>query len=475
MKIEKPDIRLNFILNAVKSVMVIVFPLISFPYVSRVLGVEGLGKFQYCTSVISYFVLFASLGIGTYAVRECAKHREDRGRFSQLVKEIFAINLITTTIVYMVLGGFFIAGAFEGRNDIMFVCSFCVIGSTLCVDWIYQALEQYVYISIRTIIFQALALVLTFWLVKSEKDVLVYTIIYVFSSYGYCFFNLFQMRKYIDIRGSRRLHLKRHLKPIIVIFGSTLSVSIYMNMDMVMLGIFCGDYQVGLYSAAVKINNVVKIIINSISVVLLPRLVEYISKGEKEEYEKLFKKGADLNLFLSIASTVGLFVLIRPIILLFSGRNYLAAVWTGRVLALRLVFSALDNIFYNQVLIPTENENKAFIGTAAGAVSNLVLNAILIPIYQEMGAAIATVISESVVFFYFICVTKKLINLRMVLNGIPKFLVAAGVMGMVLVGLINYIKSAVLQLIFLVPVGVLVYVAVLGIFYLMGKRGRIDK
>ena len=103
------------------------------------------------------------------------------------------------------------------------------------------------------------------------------------------------MRKYVNFRVTGKLQLKKHLRPIIVIFGATLSVSIYMSMDTVMLGAICGDYQVGLYSAAVKINNVVKIIINSISVVLLPRLVEYIAKGQKEEYEKLFKRGAELR------------------------------------------------------------------------------------------------------------------------------------------------------------------------------------
>ena len=469
-KKKRPNIKVNFIFNAIKSVMVIVFPLISFPYISRVLGVEGLGKFQYCYSVISYFILFASLGIGTYAVREAAKCRDNKQKFSQLVKEIFTINLITTAIVYLVLIVFFAVGAFKGRESIMLVCSLCIIGSTLCVDWLYQALEQYVYISIRTIVLQIISLALTFLLIKSDRDVLTYTALYVFSTYGYCFLNLFQMRKYVSFHGTKKLELKKHLRPIIVIFGATLSVSIYMNMDTVMLGAICGDYQVGLYSAAVKINNVVKIIINSIGVVLLPRLVEYIAKGQRNEYEKLFKRGAELNMFLSTASTAGLFVLIRPIILLFSGKDYLPAIWTGRVLALRLFFSALDNVFYNQVLIPTENENKAFIGTAAGAVSNLILNAILIPQYQEMGAAIATVISECVVFIYFICATRKIIPLRIVLGGAPKFLVAAGIMGIVINYFMKYVGGAFMQLLVLVPAGALIYIAVVAIFHLLENK-----
>lgn len=467
----KEKITTNFIFNTIKTIMVVIFPLISFPYVSRVLGVEGIGKFQYCVSVISYFTLFSSLGINTYAIREAAKVRGDREKFTKFAKEIFTINMITTVLSYLGLLAFFLGGAFQGKRMIMLVYSVSIIGNTLCIDWFYQALEQYVYISIRTTVIQAVSLVLMFLFVKKESDILIYTFINVFSYKGYCLLNLYHARKYIDIKKHFRLELRKHIKPILIIFGATLAVSIYTNMDVVMLEYFCGDYQVGLYSAAVKVNTVVKNVLNSIGAVFLPRLVSYLAKGQQKEYEKLFHQGTELNLLLSVASTVGLFVLGRPIIEVFSGTKFLAAVFVGQILAIRLVFCALDNIFYNQVLIATGNDKKAFIGTAIGAVTNLILNAILIPMYQGEGAAIATVISEGTVFLYFVVSTRKIVDLKLVVSGGLKYFVAAGVMGMVLLEGLKRIQGAVKQLVILVPLGAAVYFAVLGVIFL-GKKYR---
>lgn len=458
---EGKSIKINFIFNTLKTIMVVIFPLISFPYISRVLGVEGVGKVQYCTSVISYFILFASLGIGTYSIREGVRFRDDKKAFSKFAREILFINMITTVLAYFVLGIFFLAGAFQGKRDIMLVCSLAIAGTTLSIDWLYQAMEQYVYISVRTLIVQVISLVMMFCFVRTEQDALIYAMITVFASKGYCFINFFQSKKYIDYRLKVHFELKKHIKPILVIFGATLAVSIYMNMDVVMLGIICDDYQVGLYSAAVKVNIVVKNVISSISAVLLPRLVAYLAKGDKVKYEKLFKQGTDLNLFFSIPSMVGLIILSKPIILLFSGEKFLPAVFTGQILAIRLVFAALDNIFYNQVLIPNGHEKEACIGTAAGAGANLILNAFLIPIMQTVGAAIATVISEGVVFVYFVISTKKLINLKNVLKDMYKFVIAAAYMGIGIGFGMHFLNSAVLQVLILIPLGILIYIAVL--------------
>lgn len=458
---ENKSIRINFVFNTIKTIMVVIFPLISFPYISRVLGVEGVGKVQYCTSVVSYFVLFASLGIGTYSIRESVKFRGNKREFSKFVKEILTFNMITTALSYLVLAILLLTDVFQERRAIMLVCSFSILGTTLSIDWLYQAMEQYVYISIRTVILQVVSLIMMFCFVKTEEDVLIYAFISVFASKGYCFLNFFHARKYVDFKAKVQLEIKKHIKPILVIFGATVSVSIYMNMDVVMLGMFCGDYQVGLYSAAVKVNVVVKNVITSISTVFVPRLVAYLAKGDKEKYEKLFKQGADLNMFFSIPSAIGLAVLCRPIILLFSGKEFLPAVFTGQILAIRLVFSALDNIFYNQVLIPTGHEREACIGTSASAVVNLILNGILIPLFQTEGAAVATVISEGVVFLYFVVAMRNIIDLKMILKGVHRFVISAGVMGIVVWAGMFFLTESLLQVVVLIPVGVVVYVGML--------------
>lgn len=459
----KKSLKINFIFNTIKTIMIYVFPVISFPYISRVLGVSGVGCVQYSTSVITYFVLFSNLGINTYAIREGTRFRNDKVRFSIFVKELFTINMITTMVAYLVLAMSLLCGAFEGKQSVIIVSSLAIIANTIGFDWIFQVMEDYVYISIRSMLLQLIAFIAMLLLVKSEKDILLYALIYVMANRGHCFFNLYKLPKYIDFKIKCKLSLQRHIKPILIIFGVSLATSIYTNMDVVMLGILCDDYHVGLYSAAVKINKVVKDVIVSISVVILPQLVVYLSQGNKQKFEELFKKGADLNMFFSIASAVGLFVLSKPIIILFSGSEFEPAVLASKILAVRLVFSALDNIFYNQVLIPSEKEKESCIGTALGALTNLVLNLLLIPIFKVEGAAIATVLSEGIVFVFFIIITRKIINLKYVLADSYKYAIAASVMGIVIWCGMKMINSMVFQILILIPLGATVYFSVLGI------------
>ena len=466
---EKKSIRINFVFNTIKTIMVVIFPLISFPYISRVLGVNGVGKVQYCTSVISYFILFASLGIGTYSIREGVKVKDNKREFSKFLKEIFTINMITTVFAYLVLVLLIKAGLFQGKKDIILVCSLSILGTTLSIEWLYQLMERYVYISIRTVILQAISLFMMFYFVKTKEDFLIYAAITVFASKGYCFLNFIQAWKHFDFKTKIQLELRKHISPILIIFGATLSVSIYMNMDVVMLGMFCGDYQVGIYSAAVKINVVMKNVLTSISAVLMPRLVAYLTKGEQEKYRNLFKQGVNLNLFFSIPSAVGLAILSKQIILLFSGKDFLPGVLTGQILAIRLVFSALDNIFYNQVLIPNGYEREACTGTIAGAIANLVLNLVLIPVFQTEGAAIATVLSEGVVFLYFLKFTKNIIDLNMIFDGTGRYIIAAFIMGFCVWGGTFIIESAILQLIVLIPTGVAAYILT---WWIMDKKHK---
>ena len=460
---KKKSIKINFIFNTIKTIMIYVFPIISFPYISRVLGVEGVGCFQYSTSVISYFVLFSSLGVNTYAIREGTKLRNDKVKFSIFVKELFAINITTTAIAYLVLAICVLVGAFEGKQNVILISSLAIIGNTIGFDWVFQAMEDYVYISIRSVLLQLVSFIAMLLLVRTEKDVLIYTFLYVLANRGHCFFNLYNLPKYVDFKAKGKLIIKRHIKPILIIFGVTLSTSIYVNMDVVMLGILCDDYQVGLYSVAVKINKIVKDIIVSISVVILPQLVIYLSQGDKKKYQQLFKKGADLNMLLSIASAVGLFIMSKPIIVLFSGEEFGAAVVAGKILAIRLVFSALDNIFYNQVLIPAGKEKESCVGTILGAVSNLALNLLLIPIFKVNGAAVATVLSECIVFIFFIIITRKIIDLKYVLADSYKYVIAATIMGCVILFGMRFVDSMILQVIFLIPLGAIVYFLVLAI------------
>ena len=419
------SVKLNFIFNIIKSVMTLLFPIISFPYIARVLGVDGIGKVQYCISVISYFSLFAALGISLYAVREGSKIRDNRYELSKFSKEMLVINLISTTIVYVVLLLSIIFGMFKGYEKLLLVTSLLIIFTTLAVEWIYQIVEDYAYISLRSVIFQVISIIALFVFVKTKNDYLMYTFIYVFSTAGFFFLNLFSSKKYVDLNVKCKLELKKHLKPIFVIFGVSAASSIYLNLDVIMIRMFRDDYQVGLYTTAIKVNSIVKTLIASVSIVVIPKLSNFLKEKKIKEYNILLKSGIDLNLILSIPSAIGLFMLSNAVVVFFSGEAYLAAGTASKIIAFNIICSVLDGLLYYQVLIPKGMEKQACIGTIVGAIMNLIINGLLIPFFGIEGAAVGTVISEIFVCISFVYLLRKEVDFKYMFNNVFKIILAA--------------------------------------------------
>ena len=461
IKQKEKSIKKNFVFFAIKSAMSVLFPLISFPYASRILGVEGIGNVQYCTSIISYYALFAALGIGTYAIREGVKFRDDRYKFSKFASEILVINSVSTLIVYFVLAGGILGHFFVGHEPVMIVCSLSIFCTTISIEWIYQIREEYVYISIRTIIVQIVALIFLFLLVRNQENVVEYAAVITFASGGYCLFNFIYARKYVDLRLDFNLELKKHLKAVIVIFGNNVASSIYLHLDTVMLGFYYGDYEVGLYSVAMNIMAIMRGIINSISAVVMPRLSYYYETDQKDKYLMLLRKGIHVDMLFSIPCMVGIICLSRSIILLFSGPAYLDAVTACRILAINLVFATLDNVMYCQILIPHHLEKQGCIGTGLGAVLNLLLNSLLIPQFLREGAAVASLLAELIVFIFFLYQLRKLFSFKKLFSETYKLIISALSIVVIVWCVEMLISNLILQIFFSVVISAVIYFGIL--------------
>lgn len=455
------SLKLNYFFSILKSVMTFVFPMISFPYASRVLGVNNLGIVTYCTTVISYFSLFASLGIIIYATREGAKLRDDKDELTKFCKEIFTINLISTVVVYTVFlfTLFFITE--EKYFLVMFVCSLSMWFTLFGVEWLYQIEEEFSYISIRGMVFQVISLILLFVLVKTKDDYVKYAFIQAFASGGSCVLNIINARKYVNWKKHYKLELKKHLKPVFTIFGISAASSIYINLDTVMLKWFKSDFEVGLYTAAVKMNTMVKGVVNSLSVILLSRLSGYVSKKKDDEYFELLKNGFSINMSIAIPCATGLFMISRYIILIFSGEAYLGAVEASKILAVNLVFAIIDGMIYYQILLPYRMDVFACIGTVIGAIANIILNSLLIPRFSINGAAVATVISELMVMMCFCFFLRKKINVFWLLRETPRILIAAVPIALICILVQSYTESVIVGCIICVVLSAAAYMITL--------------
>lgn len=396
---EKKSLKLNFIMNAILTMSSFVFPLISFPYVSRVLLDEGTGKVAFATSLIAYFLMFAQLGIPTYGVRACAKVRDDKAALTKTAHELLIINLVMSAIAYAALfGAIFLIPQLRQEKTLYMVVSLTIIFTTIGMEWLYKALEQYTYITVRSVIFKLLSLIAMFALVRAKEDYVIYGGITILASSASYIFNFFHVRRYISLKPMRGYSFKPHLKAVAIFFAMACATTIYTNMDVVMLGFITGeDAVVGHYNAAVRIKTIMVSIVTSLGTVLLPRASYYVQRGMMEEFRTVTRKA--LNFVLVAASPIMLYFILfaKQGIFLLAGESFAKSILPMQLIMPTLLLIGLSNILGIQILVPTGREKTVLFSVIAGAVTDVVCNALLIPRFGAAGSAMSNTIAEAVV------------------------------------------------------------------------------
>ena len=396
---KEKDLKVNVVLNVIKTIFTMIFPLITFPYISRTLQVDNIGKVNFAMSLVSYFILIAGLGISTYAIREGSRLRDDKEELNKFVNQIFTINVVSTLISYTLLIIFIlIVPKLQPYSIIIFILSINMLGNLIGIDWIYSIYEDYLYITIRTIIFQFISLIFIFLFINEKNDYINYAWILVISNLGPSILNYINSRRYIKLKITIRTNLKKHIKHILVIFASTIATTIYVNSDVTMIGIIDNNYSVGIYSTSVKVYTIFKTFIGAIIVVTLPRLSNYIAKQKSTEFKKVTNDILRVLLIILIPMSIGIFMTSEEIILILSGRDYLEAVIPLNILSLSLIFSILGMYYTNAILLPMRFEKVILKATIISSIVNILLNLIFIKRWSYNGAAITTLISEIIVF-----------------------------------------------------------------------------
>ena len=392
---KKKSLGLNGLLNGLRSALNLVFPLITFPYVTRILSVNGIGIYNFSSTYVGYFVLIAELGVSTYSVREGAKYRDNKEEMGRFASQIFSINILSTILAYILL----ILSLLIFSNLKIYISSILIFSlqiffTTIGTEWIYIIYEDYAYITVRSIIFKIISIILLFILVKEKQDYLWYAAITVFSSVGSNILNFLNAKKICNIKLTTNIDWKYHIKPILTIFATTIAVNIYLSSDTTLLGILKSDYAVGIYSTAVKIYTLVATLLGSVVSVTIPRLAMLMGKKKMKEYNEIFSKVmSSLSLFV-IPGTIGLMMLSKNIILIIAGEKYLPSVNSLRIIGLAIIFSNYSFIFSNCALIPAKRETIALKNTVITAILNIGLNLVLIPFFSYDGTSFSTVVAE---------------------------------------------------------------------------------
>ena len=392
------SVKYNFIMNAILTVAGIIFPLITFPYISRVLLVEGSGKVAFATSVVTYFTMFASLGIPTYGVRACAIVRDNKEKLSKTVQELLIISGGTTLLTYIVFGiSLFVIPEFAQERTLLLIVGLGIGLNTIGVQWLYNALEQYSYITTCSILFKVIGMILMFLLVKESSDYQIYGGVYVIASFGSYVLNFICLRKFVTFQKTGTYQFKQHLKHIMVFFAMSAGASIYLNLDVVMLRFLQSNEAVGYYNAGIKVKTVLVTCVTSLGTVLLPRLSYYIETADKKAFQLMVGKAFQFVFVAASAVTVYFSIFARESILLLSGEAFLPAVGPMMILMPTVLLIGLSNVTGIQILTPNGREREVMYSIWGGAILDFVLNLIVIPKFSANGAALSTLLAEGMV------------------------------------------------------------------------------
>lgn len=392
---KKKSLGINAFLNALRSVLNLIFPLITFPYVTHVLSVSGIGIYNFSNTYVGYFILIAGLGIDTYAIREGAKYRTDKIKMGLFSRQIFSINIISTLIAYVLLFvSLFIFKSLDDYVACILIFSIQILFTTLGTEWLYTIYEEYTYITLRSIAFKIISIILLFLFVKGPEDYLFYAGITVIASVGSNLLNFIHSKKFVLLKPTISMNWHIHLKPILVIFASSVAVTIYVYSDTTILGLLKGDYSVGIYSTSVKIYTIAQSLLSAILTVTIPRLAFLWGQRRLKEYNTVLLKVTTTLSILVLPATVGLIMLSREVVIIIAGSKYLPAVSSLRIISWAIIFSIFSWIFSSCVLVPAKRENLVLRNTIITAVENIILNFILIPFMSYDGASLSTVLAE---------------------------------------------------------------------------------
>lgn len=463
---KKKSLGVNAFLNGLRSVLNLFFPLITFPYVSRILSVSGIGIYNFSNTYVGYFILISGLGIATYAIREGAKYRENKDQMSKFASQVFSLNMIATIIAYLLL--FFSLMIFKNlRNYVscILIFSLQILFTTLGTEWIYTIYEDYAYITIRSIIFKIISIILLFLLVKKPEDYLIYSGITVFSAVGSNILNFIHARSFIDVRLTVQTKWRKHLKPILVIFASAVAVTIYVYSDTTILGLIKNDYAVGIYSTSVKIYQIAQSLLSALLAVTIPRLAFLWGQKRIDEYNQVLSKVLDSLGILVLPAAVGLIMLSREVVLIIASEKYLPSVNSLRIISWTIIFSIFSWIFSDCVLIPAKRENLVLRNTVVTAVENIILNFILIPFLSYDGTSLSTVMAEFTVMMMngYSCrdIIKPVVFKKNTLKNLLDSIV--GCLGIVVTCILCDFgfKSLILKTVFSLVLSVIIYGAIL--------------
>ena len=366
------SVKANYLFNLINSASQLLFPLITFPYASRIMMADGIGQVNFFQSIISYISLFTCLGIPMYAIREIAKVRDNLEKMTRTTVEILLLHAFLTLFGYIIVAAICMTVA-KVQTDIplFLILSVSIFFTAIGCEWFYQGIEDFKYVAIRGIVVKTVSVLLLFLLVKSKEDILWYGAYTVFGVLGGNIFNFIRLRKYLhrDFVGFSKLHPFKHLKPALHIFVFNVIASIYLQLNNVLLGFMKDAEAVGYFTAATKLMVIAVGLSSALGTVMMPRTSNLVAENKMNEFKELVQKSYDFIIASTIPLTIGLMFVSPYIILVLCGVNFTPAILTSQIIALNVLMIGVSNVLGMQILYPMNQINIVILSISIGAIT----------------------------------------------------------------------------------------------------------
>ena len=450
------QIKKNFIYNVFYQMLIIILPLITIPYVSRILGSKGVGIYSYTYSIVYYFMLIALLGINNYGNRTIAKVRDDKNKLSKAFISIYSIQLFMS-ILMIILYLIYIALFNNRYMDVATIQTIYLISCIFDFNWFFFGLEKFKLTVVRSTLVKLLSLFGIFMFVKTKNDVWLYTLILSLSTLFSNILLIPFLLKEIELVNVKFTDIKKHIKPVLILFVPVIAVSLYRIMDKIMLGLLSNINEVGYYEQADKIVMIPLGIITALGTVMLPRISNLVSKGENKKILDYIKKSVKFMMFLAFPMCFGMIAVANDFVPIFLGKGFVKTGYLISCISCIIVFTSFANIIRTQYLLPKEKDNIYIISVIGGAIINLICNLIFIPLYASIGACIGTIAAELIVMLYQVYKVKDELPIKEYLKDILPLFIEALVMFIIILFIKLLPISAIYKVIIQVFVGAGIY------------------
>ena len=415
----------NGIYYLIYNVLNMAFPFITGIYVARKLLPRDIGAVAASRNVAQYFVILAFLGIPTYGMREIAKVRDNKFERSKVFSELYVINFFSTCIFLLCyLVTVFAVPVYRESLYLYLIAGISIALNAFNISWLYEGMEEFRFISLRNIVFKALVLLLLVVFVREAKDYLAYACITVIGTAGNYIINMLYSPRFVEI-SFRGLHLRRHLKSIFYLVAVNLAIELYSLIDVTMMNFMSPKNSIAFYKYGHNIHLMLLQVVNTFTMVLIPRLSYYYKEGRKEEFNQLVSKTFKLILICAVPMIIGIQFTADFLLIRMYGEAYANSAVIVKMFSILLLVSPIGYLLGSRMLLATNHENLMIISVGIGAVVNMIGNAMLIPGHAEFGAAMASIISEFVVMIVYVYLGRKYYHLQGIVPTVLKVFGAA--------------------------------------------------